>query len=332
MKRTKSQYKRLMDLDRLIRDGKYPNCLTFSAQAEVTQKTVQRDIDYLRDQWDAPLAYDRIKKGFYYTKPTWALPSVVMSEGDLFAIMLASRVLEIYRGTPVSNQLATVFGRLAAMLPDKLSIDPATVQARFSFRGTTAKPVDAGVWQMVVRAVLRQETLSIRYRPFDAEKTEPGKMSRINPYHIANLQGEWYVFGVHAGHDDVRQFSMARIEKAVSTGDRFTLPSDFDPEKLLASVFGRFAGGDEVHNVRLLFSKDVARWVTEREYHPQQQIKIRRTGEVELSFPAKGLFEVQRWVLSWGHDVTVLGPKELLEGIQQEILLMAKGVKNTSKS
>jgi hypothetical protein len=51
------------------------------------------------------------------------------------------------------------------------------------------------------------------YRPFDKARADKGKESRLNPYHIANLQGEWYVFGVHAGHTDVRQFAMARIEQ-----------------------------------------------------------------------------------------------------------------------
>jgi predicted DNA-binding transcriptional regulator YafY len=76
----------------------------------------------------------------------------------------------------------------------------------------------------------------------------------------------------------------------------------------------------------LLFSKDAARWVEEREWHPQQVIRRRRTGELELAFPAKGLYEVQRWVLAWGHDVKVLAPKPLLESVREEIRLMAKRV------
>jgi predicted DNA-binding transcriptional regulator YafY len=50
----------------------------------------------------------------------------------------------------------------------------------------------------------------------------------------------------------------------------------------------------------------------------------RRNGDIELSFPAKGLFEVQRWVLSWGRHVRVLAPTELRENVQEEIRLMAK--------
>jgi predicted DNA-binding transcriptional regulator YafY len=68
----------------------------------------------------------------------------------------------------------------------------------------------------------------------------------VNPYHVANLQGEWYVFGVHAGHADVRQFAMARIEKVALTDKPFDIPADFDPRSLLDSAFGRYAGGGRV--------------------------------------------------------------------------------------
>ena len=64
------------ELDRKIRDGGYPNCLTFAEVWGVSQKTVQRDIDFLRDQCGAPLAYDRDRKGFYYEDKSWWLPSV----------------------------------------------------------------------------------------------------------------------------------------------------------------------------------------------------------------------------------------------------------------
>ena len=54
MTRTKSQFSRILALDQQLRDGKHPNCLSFAGEWEVSQKTVQRDIDFLRDQLGAP--------------------------------------------------------------------------------------------------------------------------------------------------------------------------------------------------------------------------------------------------------------------------------------
>ena len=88
MKRNKPQFSRLLELDRSIRAGKYPNCLSFSAEYEVSQKTVQRDIDYLKYQLGAPLEYDRGKQGYYYTTSSWFLPSLSLSEGSLGAMSM----------------------------------------------------------------------------------------------------------------------------------------------------------------------------------------------------------------------------------------------------
>lgn len=324
MKRTKSQYARLIELDRKIRGGGYPNCLTFAEEWGVSQKTVQRDIDFLRDQCRAPIAYDRDRKGFFLEDKSWWLPSVALSEGELLAVLLASRVADQYRGSPVAKQVEQVFEKLSDLLPDKISVNPALLFTRFTFTSPPAKPIGEGVWSTVVRGLLSQQTVKMAYRPFDSTAVQKGKESLVNPYHIANLQGEWYLFGVHNGHSDVRQFSLARIEKATLSDQHFEMPPDFDPKKLLDATFSRYAGDGKPQTIRLLFDKEVANWVTERLWHPHQKIKRLKSGEVELEFPAKGLFEVQRWVLSWGHWVKVRAPGELAHNVKTEVRLMAE--------
>lgn len=310
-----------MELDRRIRDGEYPNCLTFSADWEVSQKTIQRDIDYLRDELGAPIQYDRVRKGFYYANPNWFLPSLSMSEGELLTLCMGVKALELYRGTPIAGELKRIFDKVTRLLPDRISIKPELVFNRFSFTTAPAKPMNEGIWTTIVRGVVNQQCVEITYRVFEGESSYE---QVIMPYHIANLQGEWYVFGPYVGYDDVRQFSMARIAKAKLTRKHFDLPDEFDPADLLRATFGRYAGDGKPQTVRLLFDKDIAPWINERQWHPVQKVKKRKNGDIELSFPAKGLLEVQRWVLSWGHRVNVLSPKELKDGVEKEIDLMAK--------
>ncbi len=324
MKRSKAQFRRLTELTDRIREGRESvNCLILAKEWEMSQKTVQRDIDFLRDQLHAPLDYDRLRKSYFFTEPTWSMPALVVSEGEILAVLLGSRVLEQYHGTPVAKQLGHIFEKLAELLPEKVRIRPEDLFNRFSFRCPPARAVLPEIWAAVIRGLCEQKTLKMLYRKAEVAATAPAKESLFNPYHVANLQGEWYMFGVYAGQTDVRQFSMARIEKATVTAAAFTVPADFDAQKLLADTFGRFSGQHDSHTVRLLFSKVAAAGVEDREWHPQQVIRRRRTGELELSFPAKGLYEVQRWVLSWGHGVKVLEPKGLREAVQAEIRLMA---------
>ncbi len=49
-------------------------------------------------------------------------------------------------------------------------------------------------------------------------------------------------------------------------------------------VFGRSALSDNVYEVRLLFDKTAADWVTDRKWHPKQKTIKRKNGDIELTF------------------------------------------------
>jgi len=44
--------------------------------ANHTPRTVQNYIRALKDEWLAPLEFDREKNGSYFTDPVWRLPSI----------------------------------------------------------------------------------------------------------------------------------------------------------------------------------------------------------------------------------------------------------------
>jgi predicted DNA-binding transcriptional regulator YafY len=150
---------------------------------------------------------------------------------------------------------------------------------------------------------------------------------RLTNWPSAAVAGEWYVFAHCHRSDDLIQFAIPRISKATVLKDSFEIPADFDMKKLLANTFGRFAlPYGKVHTVHLLFDKEIAPWVLERQWHPKQKIKKRKNGNIELAFQAAGLFEVFRWVMAWGHYCKVLGPKELKDWVKTEInLMISKG-------
>ena len=70
MAKAKPQLLRLVFIDERIstgmRTGRYPNCRTLAAAYEgVSAKTIQRDLDYMKWQLGAPLAYDADANGYY---------------------------------------------------------------------------------------------------------------------------------------------------------------------------------------------------------------------------------------------------------------------------
>ena len=90
---------RLVALDRSIRAGEYPNSVSFGDRLEVDPRTVQRDVEFLRDRFGAPVVFDRGRNGYAYSDPAFRLSFLDLEEGELIALFLAEGVLKQY-GAP----------------------------------------------------------------------------------------------------------------------------------------------------------------------------------------------------------------------------------------
>lgn len=307
----------MLELDRQIRDGKYPNCATFAAEWEVSAKTVQRDIEFLKDRLHAPIEYDALRRGFFYTEPAFMMPAVQMNEGELAALLMGSRVLEQFQGTPMAEKLKTVFEKLSALLPDNITVRPEELFTRFSFIAPPAMPVAPKVWNTVIQALENRQMIEIQYRNWSGEKT-----AHVAPVHLANLQGDWYLFVQYDGFDNFRQLALARIQNVKLLSRKAEVKGTFDPKKELANTFSRFAGENKAFQVTVQFDSEIAASVLERQWHPEQKIKNLKTGGVEISFEAKGDIEIKRWVMAYGRYAKVKSPKWLKDEISDEVRAM----------
>ena len=90
---------RVMEVHKLVRAGGFPNCSSMAKEIEVTAKTIQRDVNFMRDQLGLPLEYDSIKRGYGYTREVHEFPMLHLSRNDLVALFLARHALEPLRGT-----------------------------------------------------------------------------------------------------------------------------------------------------------------------------------------------------------------------------------------
>lgn len=317
MKRSKTQAERLLDLDRRLRNSESPNCTSFAVEWEISTKTAQRDFEFLRDRMGAPLEYDALKRGYFYSEPTFMLPAVQLNEGELVALLIGSKALEQFQGTPMAGKLTAVFDKLSALLPANITVRPEELFTRFSFISPPAMPISSKVWNTVVQALENRQLMEIQYRNWSGEKT-----ARVAPVHLANLQGDWYLFVQYEGFDNFRQLALARIQNVKLLSKKAEIKGTFDPKKELANTFSRFAGENKAFQVTVQFHPEIAVSVLERQWHPEQKVKNLKNGGVEISFEAKGGIEIKRWVLAFGRYAKVKSPKWLKEQIAAEVRAM----------
>jgi predicted DNA-binding transcriptional regulator YafY len=144
---------RLLLIDKAIRAEKYPNANTLAALAEVNPRTIQRDIEYMRDMYKAPLEYDASRRGYYYTESNFYLKSVPLTEGELFSIALFDRLLEQYRNTPLEKALRDVFSKIIQCLPDKVSVDTGFLNSQVTFIPDIAGNIDLKVFEAIFKSL-----------------------------------------------------------------------------------------------------------------------------------------------------------------------------------
>lgn len=83
---------------------------------EVDERTIKRDVEFLRDRLMLPIEYDRQRRGYCYKEPTWGIPAVFIREKELPALQLA---IEQSTELPMRDVLSQFFVRLLKVMRDQ---------------------------------------------------------------------------------------------------------------------------------------------------------------------------------------------------------------------
>jgi predicted DNA-binding transcriptional regulator YafY len=163
------------------------------------------------------------------------------------------------------------------------------------------------------KATAQKQQLEISYRKAGQREAE---LRVVDPYHLANINGEWFLFAYDHLRKDIRTFVPARIKSVKKTGKTFERVQAFSLEKRLRDSFGVHSAQGEFQVV-IRFNAMAADYIREKRWHDSQKLKELKSGGVELSMKLSSLAEVERWVLNWGGNAVVLKPKELAEMVKK---------------
>ena len=322
---TRRPLHRIYEIHTWVKAGRYPNCQQLARELEMTAKTVQRDINFMRDELNLPLAYDEQRHGYFYEKLVGDFPLLQLSRRELVTLFLARQALSTVRGTRLEQELAQTFERLTAGLSDEVSFSWSELDVAFSVRATGVVEADARLFGSLSDAILQGREVGFNYRKLTGDMPEP---RRVQPYHLGQVDHGWYLFGFDLDRGAVRTFALPRITGLEVTTTPFERSADFSLRHHLGGSFGVWnyteaESGDQ--EVVVVFRGYAARVVAERRWHPSQEIAVREGEEdaVELRLRLRGLEEVARWILSWGRWAEVLEPRELRNRVREEAAAVA---------
>jgi proteasome accessory factor B len=303
-----------------LQSQKFPNAGTLGRELEISRKTVHRDVEFMRDRLRLPVEWDSARNGYCYTRPVTNFPTMHFSEGELVALVVAEKALQQYRGTTFEKPLLSAIKKMEESLPDTISLSLSDVQQTISFRTSAEQILNLEIFDALAKATAAQRQIEFSYRKPGEKQTE---QRRVDPYHLANINGEWYLFAYDHLRKDIRTFVPARIKSIKQTGKTFSRVAGFSLEQRLRNSFGVHSG-KEKFDVVVRFSNKAADYIREKRWHDSQELKEVKGGAVELRMKLSSLAEVERWVLSWGGNAAVVQPRELAESIRDAAKRMLK--------
>ncbi|AEE16764.1 helix-turn-helix transcriptional regulator [Treponema brennaborense] len=311
---------RIIQIDEMLRGGSYIKIDDLIFTFGVNRRTVERDFEHLRDELNAPLEYDKSRL-YHYTDPTFSIPNIVLTEGELFTVSTVMPLMEQYKNTPLENSFKSIMTKIVSFLPDTVTVNSSFLNQDVSFISDPLPKIDENIFNSIFKAIRSRTVISFEYKSAGSKLF---KNKSIDSYRVLCQKGNWYVLGFDREVQAVRVYALPRIKNIVFEHKTFTVPKDFNVENHIDLNFGIWNNPNQPVEYELLFSPQTSNYVLEREWHKNQQVEQKEDGSVLLKFKSNQSQMIFTWVMSFGDAVMVRKPPELREKIMAECEKMMK--------
>ncbi len=315
-----NQWERLKELDRRIRARKFPTARELSIEWDLTERALYKDRALLI-KMGARIGTDARNGGWVYLDPTFILGTALLTNDELSAFLLAVEVARANGNTGLDGLLNSAIGKIKEALGDTVS---AVIGADNSFGLAPVAVVTGDVHLQLTRAAASRQKLRMSYSSLSSGTH---KTRVIHPYQLHLARGEWLLIAYDESHaadaDPIRCFNIARIGELRVLNEHFARDLGYDGEKYVAEMFCA-ERGESVAQVAVRFDSYQARYIRERLWHREQTIEENADGGLTLKFPASGLNEIARWVMSYGRHAKVIAPDELRALVSSHVAAMTQ--------
>jgi predicted DNA-binding transcriptional regulator YafY len=320
-----TQLGRVLRLQDILRARRFGVSLAELAESlGVTERQVRRDITAL-EQTGLPIEATSVdgKSGVRLTDPKGG--AVRLSVRERYALLAARRVFDVLKGTPFYEDVASIYTKIAASLPETQQGDLDAFGDRFAYvpdGGTKSYEDKEDVLDALMTGVLRRWRVVCRYRSASGSAEREGLLS---PYAMLLYKNGLYVLGDRQPLDgppsapEPRIYAVERFVAAEHVrGDVFELPAGFSVATTLGGAFG-LHHGDATETVEIDFTARARPFVEARRWHPSQRTAPLPGGGLRLSFEVPDPTPVMSWVLQWGPLAEVRAPASLRAELRREL-------------
>jgi len=287
-------------------------------ESGVSEKTIRRDLATLRSV-GFPIEEETGEFGrkSYRIDPRRSKPEIGFTFDEALALYLGRKFLRPFAGTMIWEAAQRAFKKIRATLGE--SALKYIENAGSAFHETAFGVSDySGRSEILDNLLIGIEDRMVVFITYRSQRATEPVTYPIHPYCFKRHEGSVYVHGHKPDDGELRTWKLDRIEQADVDTMPFTVPAGLDLEARFAGSLGIYDGQDDVH-VKIRFAPAVARYISEKQWHPSQQLASQKDGSLIVELRLSNTVEVKSWVLSFGANAQVLEPDELHREIADDL-------------
>ncbi|MFE4458670.1 helix-turn-helix transcriptional regulator [Nocardia tengchongensis] len=182
----------------------------------VTDRTVRRDVDRLRDL-GYPVEATMGATGGYRLVAGAAMPPLLVDDEEAVAIAVGLRAAAGSAISGIEEASVRALAKLEQVLPAKLRRRVRVLGAATIAPGAGANPVDPELLTALAAAITNTERVRFAYEAADGAETR----RNVEPVGLVPYRHRWYLVAFDVDRGDWRSFRADRVRRVQATGARF---------------------------------------------------------------------------------------------------------------
>ena len=255
---------------------------------EVSDRTIQRDIEQIRFEFGIEIMYDRYRNGY------------CIDEENSINIESFLRFLEIVNTAELLTE---------SLKESRDTLNFISFESAGDLKGIeNLKPL--------LFAIKSHRKITFTHENF---LTAIKRKYSIKPFLLKEYQNRWYLVGVISGTKEFRTFGIDRMSDLAIKEETFKVSKGSDPQKLFENTIGLTYSAGEVEDVELSFTPLQGKYIKSLPLHRSQHIIIDNDQELRIMLRVIPNYEFIQKILMHGDTVKVLHPKWLVDEVKKSL-------------
>ena len=326
---SKKQLQRLIRLVGQLKENRYPNCSTFASamrkadleenlNVACTPKTIFRDIQMLKNDFEAPIQFDSSRNGYYLTRRDWSFSAPqIYEDSEMLAAVIGARISEHIFPFPMREHIRnTVDQLLTYHNPEFLN---QTHMDSLVIIPSNRTKVEPEIFSKLFTAWQKHLVCHVSY------KDSKGNTSKryFEVHTLVFFDGVWYTKGFCRIRNEMRTLALPRMQEITLTEEHFTPDRHIIKSANEEGIFDP----ETVEDVIVQCDSYLANILQTRPLHPDQAIIPNASGcEVRVKKMSK--YKLTTWVMHQCGRAHIHSPAAMRSEIAELALKTAESHKN----